>query len=327
MTNQKCIKCGSEYKIPDEDFTPFRPYCKSCLINEEENEKKIKKKRKIKSDAKKLGLSLEEYDKKFGKCEICGFSGTVDIHHKDKNTDNKSLDNLISLCPNHHYLLHRGIKNLDELMLEKNKREKSLKDIQLMSNTGGYLSIDEVKNLCRSPKNPKDRVFLWTLFDSGRRVSEWISIRWKDIKWDRRIVVSPILKKGNFIRIEIPLGKTSMSLLSRYKELLEKGEIRIYKKVDLSPEGLLFPFTRQYANNIIKRAAKRAGIDEVGEKKKKMHCHVLRHSRAVSFVKAGMPVTQLQSFMAHSNIATTTQYLQYSGDDKRRLRDKCVGMD
>ena len=43
-----------------------------------------------------------------GKCEICGFALTVDVHHGV----NREVH---ILCPNHHALITRGIKTLEEL--------------------------------------------------------------------------------------------------------------------------------------------------------------------------------------------------------------------
>lgn len=45
-----------------------------------------------------------------GKCEVCGYSETIDIHHEGIARD------VYTLCPNHHALVTRGIKTLPELL-------------------------------------------------------------------------------------------------------------------------------------------------------------------------------------------------------------------
>lgn len=41
-------------------------------------------------------------------CEVCGFHLCVNLHHIDEDRSNNSKENLILLCPNHHYLIHYG---------------------------------------------------------------------------------------------------------------------------------------------------------------------------------------------------------------------------
>lgn len=56
-------------------------------------------------------LLKEGYKK--NECEICGlkewgeFSIPLDVHHKDENHFNNSIDNLMLICPNCHAVIHR----------------------------------------------------------------------------------------------------------------------------------------------------------------------------------------------------------------------------
>ena len=46
------------------------------------------------------------------RCEICGYSRALEIHHIDRDRENNSEDNLIVLCRNCHWLVHRGVKKI-----------------------------------------------------------------------------------------------------------------------------------------------------------------------------------------------------------------------
>lgn len=45
-----------------------------------------------------------------GSCEICGSNKNVDVHHKDGNPQNNSLDNLQRLCRSCHIKAHHHAK-------------------------------------------------------------------------------------------------------------------------------------------------------------------------------------------------------------------------
>jgi len=40
------------------------------------------------------------------KCSRCGTDKRIEIHHKDEDITNNSIDNLIPLCKNCHFLIH-----------------------------------------------------------------------------------------------------------------------------------------------------------------------------------------------------------------------------
>lgn len=51
-----------------------------------------------------------------GKCQSCGYSDVLDIHHKDGNHHNNEPHNHVVLCPNCHAKIHRLGKTVEELV-------------------------------------------------------------------------------------------------------------------------------------------------------------------------------------------------------------------
>lgn len=47
------------------------------------------------------------------KCQICGYTGVYDVHHKDSQHTNNTPNNLIILCPTCHAKVHRRGISLD----------------------------------------------------------------------------------------------------------------------------------------------------------------------------------------------------------------------
>ena len=56
-----------------------------------------------KSSERRYARSIKNHEK----CAICGSTENVDVHHKDGNWHNNSLDNLIALCRSCHLKEHR----------------------------------------------------------------------------------------------------------------------------------------------------------------------------------------------------------------------------
>lgn len=53
-----------------------------------------------------------------GKCEICNKKG-LQVHHRDENKQNHSLNNLIFLCIKCHKRLHRGRRNSTTIWIRR----------------------------------------------------------------------------------------------------------------------------------------------------------------------------------------------------------------
>jgi 5-methylcytosine-specific restriction endonuclease McrA len=51
------------------------------------------------------------------RCRICGFDTMVEVHHiiARRHSGPDTLDNLITLCPNHHTMADRGLIPVEEL--------------------------------------------------------------------------------------------------------------------------------------------------------------------------------------------------------------------
>ena len=64
------------------------------------------------------------------------------------------------------------------------------------------------------------------------------------------------------------------------------------------------PVSRQYTTQMLKRLARKAGID------KRAHPHGLRHTYATELEASGMRVLQISRLLGHSSIAVTDRYLR-----------------
>ncbi len=62
---------------------------------------------------------------------------------------------------------------------------------------------------------------------------------------------------------------------------------------------------------------------EAGLPQKLAHPHILRHSRAVEMLRAGVPLSLIQQLLGHASLLTTSVYLQiFQGEAKEILKEK-----
>ena len=95
-----------------------------------------------------------------------------------------------------------------------------------------------------------------------------------------------------------------------------------------STEATLFlnnrgePLTRIMVFNIIKQAARLAGVD------KNISPHTLRHSYATHLLEGGANIRQVQELLGHESISTTEVYTHLDRKHLRRVvEDSFVDLD
>ena len=114
-TPERCCQyCGAKLerkRLPNGDLEYLfhfnrRKYCnRDCM-----------KKSYLKADNKKqkwgpahhTARKINELILCKGKCEICGSTQKLDVHHKDENASNNALDNLQVLCRSCHMKIHKS---------------------------------------------------------------------------------------------------------------------------------------------------------------------------------------------------------------------------
>lgn len=194
---------------------------------------------------------------------------------------------------------------------------------ETMKDKRGYLTVDQVEKLLDAAPNLRDRLILQLMYRCGRRVSEVLLLTKDDILWNDKKIIFNILKRKKPVKELKPVDEGTLKLLDLYVN----GNIEM-KGIRKKMEGdRLFPITRQCVFKMIRKVGESAGITRVGDKK--LHPHHLRHSFAVHQVRSNMKsmddIRQLQMYMGHANISTTTHYLQYSSDDLRKVVDGMWG--
>ena len=169
------------------------------------------------------------------------------------------------------------------------------------------ISIEEVEALLNQPnldkpEGQRDRTMLEVMYSSGLRISELLSLRVKQINFERGMI--KIIGKGNKERT-VPIGDYALEYLNNY---LEDGR---NKNPNRSSEYLFLnrygePLSRIYFFRQVKKYAEEAGIKE------KISPHTLRHCFATHMLENGAELRAVQEMLGHANIATTQIYTNIS---------------
>lgn len=102
----ECGICGKPFSTPPARLKRSQVYCSMECGREGRRRKISGKSRSSRPYGKRKAKVRDQFS-----CRICGFDLAVHAHHitHRKNGGSSHVDNLITLCPNHHALAHAGV--------------------------------------------------------------------------------------------------------------------------------------------------------------------------------------------------------------------------
>ncbi len=187
-----------------------------------------------------------------------------------------------------------------------------------------YLDRDELERLFAviprdNIKGLRNRAIVETLYSTGLRVSELVSLNRKQIDLKRKEFM--IRGKGKKPRI-VFLSERCCKFIEDYLDerqdnfdplFINHGRTRKGDDITLSEKRRLTTVTIQ---NIVRGAALKAGII------KKVTPHVLRHSFATELLINGADIRSVQEMLGHSSITTTQIYTHVTNKRLREIHEK-----
>ena len=168
---------------------------------------------------------------------------------------------------------------------------------------------DEVMALvdqCNDGKSGlRNKVLIIVLYRCGLRISEALGIRSSDYNPTEGTI--RVIGKGNKMRVVGLDSQTKLNLdlwVSKRKELGINGTGNPPIFCGVSKMNFGKPIQTVYVRNLLKRLALSTGIE------KRMNPHNFRQSFAHDLLNEGIGLQHIQICLGHSNIATTSKYLQ-----------------
>jgi site-specific recombinase XerD len=224
----------------------------------------------------------------------------------------KSTQNyyLIALRSFLNYFADRDILSLpaEKIKLAKDKDDKKIH----------FLTLEQIEKLLSVPDVSKrnglrDRAILETLFSTGLRISELVSLNVEQInlKPNTKDLEIGIVGKGNRPRT-VYFSERAVKWLRKYLETRKDKEKALFINYQRRKDSSSRRLTARYIEKIIKKYALLAGLPT------NTTPHTLRHSFATDLLTQGADLRIIQEFLGHRNIATTQIYTHVTN---KRLRD------
>jgi len=184
------------------------------------------------------------------------------------------------------------------IKITKKKRSKVKVPEQL-------LTEDEVKRMIQVAANPRDRAFVAVLYESGCRIGEMLSLRVKNITFDRygAVIAVPHFCKTGMRRVRIISSVPYLTeWLNRHPD---QGNPEAY--LWQSREGTQLSYPR--ARHILSDLARKAGIG------KRVFPHLFRHSRATHLANHLTEAQMKEYFGWVQDSEMASVYVHLSGRD------------
>jgi integrase/recombinase XerD len=154
------------------------------------------------------------------------------------------------------------------------------------------LLAEEADRLSNACETTQDKLIVWTLLDTGLRVSELCSLTPSNIQWQQKCL--RISGKGG------PFGKMSkkrvVPMSTRVRTLLE-SYFAINDSWFLGKRAVQFR---------VKEIANRARIS------REVTPHVLRHTFATLALQKGISLAAVSKILGHSSLSITQIYLNFT---------------
>lgn len=147
---------------------------------------------------------------------------------------------------------------------------------------------------CDKGRTPLLKPLIILAIETGMRRGELLSMRWKDVDLDRRVVHLPLTKNGD--SRDVPL---SMRATTTLHALLERRE---------GDQPLVLPISGNAVRLAWEHLRVRAGVAD-------MHFHDLRHEAVSRLFEKGLGIAEVSTISGHRELRMLQRYTHLRADD------------
>jgi len=171
-----------------------------------------------------------------------------------------------------------------------------------------FLTRDEVEAIIEAQdkltfSGHRDFVMFMTMYNTGARVSEIISLKVSDINLEDKAYII-VNGKGRKQRA-VPLWNSTKHHLKNWL-----FQIKAYPGDAVFPGRCGKPLSRSGVEYRLRLATKKAAEKFPSLKKRKISPHTLRHTTALHLLQSGVDITVIALWLGHESPATTHLYVE-----------------
>ena len=196
------------------------------------------------------------------------------------------------------------------LGLRTPKQEKRLPNV---------LSVEEVARLLQTASGDdaadlRDRAILETLYSSGMRVGELVSLKVSDVDFSAE--VATVMGKRRKERV-CPLGSYALKALEAW--LARRGISLVRAPQCREPLFLNLRGTRLTDRSVARMLARRLAEANLSARASP---HTLRHSFATHLLDRGADLRSVQELLGHASLSSTQIYTHLSAERLKQVYDR-----
>jgi len=247
------------------------------------------------------------------------------LHHLEAERHNLPATRNVRLAAIHAFFRYCAAEHPDRL--EQCQRVLAIPFKRTGSRPVEYLEFAEIQavlaTIVRSTaRGRRDYALLATMFNTGARVQEIVTLRVRDLQLETPPHVR-LFGKGRKERL-CPLWPQTAEVLRAL--LAERGSQPL-------PDEPLFRnhrderLTRFGVRYILKKYCARARAETPTLAAKRLHPHSMRHSTAVHLLRAGVDIVTISQWLGHASVTTTNRYATVDLEMKRKAIEQARPID
>ena len=207
----------------------------------------------------------------------------------------------------------------------------------VMKDKSCYFSYEQIDRMLAQAPNRKVWLLVYLLSRTGRRVSEVLELKPRDVDFDKDMILWNILKKKmKGLKVWMASDhETIETLMAHINKWHLEQDGYVFGSNRVNSKGVYVRYTRKWAFENIRKLTSTCLIKYVGQKepikmlrrgkevilKPDWHPHHFRHSFSIYYLqnnKEPSSLSMLQQQLGHSSINITSDYLQFSQDDRKK---------